>query len=227
MKQSSSQQYWEFAARLGVSVAVLGSAFALGSVSVSTVSTLLNQKTSEVADRSATDYLAQNHLLTPVEKQIAEHEELLERIQNPANKEVAQKRLANLYVQLATKHRTLQDFTKTEMALQKAISLDSSNPDYMAQLAGLYQDRARGQGNASMRVALYRSSRQYYRQASRRARQPQAAQTYVSSAGATSVSLARDLIATGQRTEVNAMLQEAKTWAPPEVVQQIAALLNR
>lgn len=226
MKWTLNRQYVDFTARLGVSFAVLGSAFALGSVSVSTVRTLLDQKELEIADRPVADYLAQNDVLTPVEKQIQEHEEVIERIQDPVYKAEAQKKLANLYVQLSVKHRSLREFTKTEMALQKAITLDPNNSAYMAELAGLYSSRAQAQDNANMRVALYRSSRQYYRQASQRARQPQVAQTYQTSAGMTTVNLARDLMATGQRTEVNAMLKETATWANPEIIKEIAALLN-
>ena len=226
MKFFGDRQYWDFAGRLGVSVAVLGSAFALGSVSVSTVRTILDRKEIEAADQPVAQQLGQTNILTPVEKQIEDHEAILTQLQDPVAVDVTKKKLASLYSESARKYTGLRDFTRTEMAYQKAILLDPNNPAYMADLAALYSERARRQRDASMRVSLYRSSRQYYRQASRRARQPEAAQSYVTNAGATTLSLAKDLLATGRRTEANEMLKDAATWATPDVVREIAAMLK-
>lgn len=225
MKFFNNRQYWDFAARLGVSVAVLGSAFALGSVSVTSVRSLMTQKELEASDQPVTAQLDDSS--APVEKQIQNHEEILAKLQDPIAVDTTKEKLAHLYSELGKKSASLNEFPHTEMAYQKAINLDPSNPDYMADLASLYSERARRQRDASMRVTLYRSSRQYYRQAWQNERQPEVAQTYVNNAGATTLSLAKDLMATGRRTEVNEMLKEAESWATPDVIREINAILNR
>lgn len=222
----SSRQYRDFVARLGVSTAVLGSTFALGFVSVTSVRSMLLRQELERADQPVTAVLGRPDMLTPVEKQIEDNEAILTKLQDPVTIDITKKKLAALYSQLGKKSSSMRDFTRTEVAYQQAIKLDPSNPAYMADLAALYNERASGHRDASMRVALYRSSRLYYQQASRRARQPAIAQAYTSNAGVTTLSLARDLVATGRRGEATEMLQDAATWATPDLIKKLTAIVN-
>ncbi len=220
------RQYWEFGSRLLVSVSVLGSAIALGTISVSAVKTMVDRKELTEADRLTRVRLDSTMAGTTIERQIEEHETLLSALKDPVSVQEEQKSLAGLYSQLGRKSEVGQQFAESEAAYQRALNLDPNNAVYMAALANLYNDRAQTQPNPGMKLTLYQTSRQFYRQASTRAVRQEAAQDYSNNAAIATLGLARQLRATGRWQEAEQNLREATDWAMPDVRRQINAMLH-
>lgn len=219
------RQYWEFASRLGVSLAVFGSAFALGSISLSTVRTVLDRKELAENDRLVRGRLDNKVSTAPIEKQIQDHETLLAELKDPISIADEQKNLAGMYSQFGRKSELSRRFPESEAAYQRALSLDPNNSDYMAALASLYNARAQQQQNPVMKVTLYQTSRQFFLQASERESRPAAAEAYSNNAAIATIGLARELRAAGRFEEATKNLKEAAEWAGPDVRRQINSML--
>lgn len=227
MNGGNGKQYWEFGSRLFVSLSLFGSVIAIASVSISTVTTIVNRQTLAEADRPYKAKLDSHDIFTPVEQQISEHEAVLDKLKSPVVIDEEKRNLASLYWKYGKKSESLNSFARSEQAYRRAITLDPTNAQYFADLAGLYSNTAQRQRDPSMRVSLYRNSWNYYQAASDRANRMDTARAYNDNASYTAISIAKELRARGDEDEAAKTLRDAAAAAvTPSVARQLNQMLG-
>ncbi len=219
----------DFLGRLGVSVAVLGSALVLASVSVSSAVTLLNRQEAVADDRDLRQKLAdQNDVFTPIEVRIQNREQLVAQLRDPVAIEVERKRIAPLYNELGKKSFDLGQFARAEESYQRSLSLDPENPVTLGSLAGLYASAAVRQSEARQRLTLLRNASSYFQTARRVENNPTRRRQYETRAASSLFSVATELRRSGLNSEAVRELQRARTLAPTDspLAQQIDQMLT-
>lgn len=219
----------EFLGRLGVSVAVLGSALALGSVSVTTALTLLNRQEVVADDLDLRHKLADQHdAFTPIEVRIENRERLVAQLRDPVTKAVERKRTAPLYNELGKKSFDLGQFARAEEAYHRSLTLDPDNPVTLGNLAGLYASAAIRQSEARQRLTLLRNASTYFQSARTVENNPTRRRQYETRAASSLFSMATELSRSGLNTEAIRELQRARTLAPSDspLAQQIDQMLT-
>lgn len=220
----------EFLGRLGVSIAVFGSALALASVSASTlVSVLGGQKTVD-RDSSVRQQLDDStDLFTPVEMRIQHREAMIAKLSDPVVAQTEKKKLAPLYNELGKRNFDLGQFARAEESYQRSLAVDPENPITLGNLAGLYASAAVRQSESRQRLTLFRNASSYFVSARTVENNPGRKRQYETRAASSLFSVATELQRSGLNSEAIRELQRARTLAPMDspLAAQIDQMLSR
>lgn len=217
-----------FLGRLGVSVAVLGSALTLASVSASTLVTVLGRQEIVADDLDVRIKLADvEDTSTPVEIRIRDRERLVTQLRDPVAIEVEKKKIAPLYNELGKKSFDMGQFSRAEESYQRSLTLDPDNPVTLGNLAGLYASAAVRQSEARQRLTLFRNASSYFQTARRVENNPTRRRQYETRAASSLYSVATELRRSGLNSEAVRELQRARTLASSDsaLAEQIDQML--
>lgn len=214
-----------FMGRLGSSIAVLGSVFALVAVSTSAVYNVLAQKEMEEADKPLRIQMSKTDLITPVQQRIQAHEGLMARLKDPVARREEERHLASLYDELGKRDLTFKQLTNAESAFQRSLELDPDNPQYLSDLANLYANAAVRQAEADQKLNFYRSSTVCWESAATNAPDPNQRRTYQEGAAQVRIKAASLLTAQGLSYEARMELEKARSLAP-QLAAEIDTLLR-
>lgn len=207
----------EFLGRLGVSVAVLGSALSLATVSTSSVVTLLNRQEVVAVDTNIKKQLADStDIFTPVESRIQRREQLIAQLKDPNAVEIERRKLAPLYNELGKKSFDLGQFARAEESYQRSLLVDPKNPTTLSNLAGLYVSAAVRQSESRQRLTLFRNASTYFESARTVESNPNRKRQYESRAATSLFSVATELRRSGLNSEAVRELQRARSLAPDD-----------
>lgn len=216
----------EFLGRLGVSIAVLGSALALASVSVSSAVEVLNRQEVVADDQSIRQKLNDsNDLFTPVETRIQMREQLIEKLRDPVAVAAERKKLAPLYNELGRKSFDLGQFARAEESYQRSLAVDPDNTVTLGNLAGLYASAAVRQSERRQRLTLFRNASNYFETARTREINPNRKRQFEANAASSRFSIAAELRRSGMNSEAIRELQRARALVPND--SPLAAQINR
>lgn len=216
----------EFLGRLGVSIAVLGSALALASVSVSSAVEVLNRQEVVADDQSIRQRLNDgNDIFTPVETRIQMREQLIEKLRDPVAVAAERKKLAPLYNELGRKSFDLGQFARAEESYQRSLAVDPDNTVTLGNLAGLYASAAVRQSERRQRLTLFRNASNYFETARTREINPNRKRQFEANAASSRFSIAAELRRSGMNSEAIRELQRARALVPND--SPLAAQINR
>ncbi|MCC7436098.1 MAG: tetratricopeptide repeat protein [Methanoregulaceae archaeon] len=221
-----SEHGLEFLSRLGVSIAVLGSALVLASVSVTSVVEVMNRQEVVADDLTIRQQLANgNDIFTPVETRIQEREQLIGKLRDPIAAASERKRLAPLYNELGRKSFDLGQFARAEESFQRSLAVDPDNTVTLGNLAGLYASAAVRQSERRQRLTLFRNASNYFETARTREINPNRKREFEVNAASSRFSVATELQRSGLNNEAIRELQRARALVPND--SPLAAQINR
>lgn len=201
----------EFLGRLGVSVAVLGSALALATISTSTALAILSGNGAVSEDLSVRNKLEDHtDLFTPVETRIKQREQLIAQLKDPNAVETERRKLAPLYNELGKKSFDLGQFARAEESYQRSLAADPKNPTTLSNLAGLYASAAVRQSESRQRLTLFRNASDYFQSARTVENNPSRKRQYETHAASSLFSAANELKRSGMNSEAIRELQRAR-----------------